>query len=172
MFLYFMLMEKKRRGQGDRFRGQLCVLGGIPAGVMCLKSITPIARISECECECVCVSPKDVITMVIQKPVDYVVEKFCLIYALPCLWCDKYSIYTHTDGKREKPNSAPSFFLTHAYCISLVADTVVSTVTSKQEGPRVCRGVNVFICVICVCPVIDCWPVQNVLIMPVNCMLG
>lgn len=53
MFLYFMLMEK-RRGQGDRFRGQLCVLGGIPAGVMCLKSITPTARISVCECVSVC----------------------------------------------------------------------------------------------------------------------
>lgn len=59
---------------------------------MCLKSITPIARISVCVCECasvfqrqcVCVSPKDVITMVIQKPVDYVVEKkICLIYTLP-----------------------------------------------------------------------------------------
>ena len=57
------------------FRGQLGVLGGIPAGVMCLKSITPTARISVCVCVCVCVSPKDVITMVIQKPVDYVVEK-------------------------------------------------------------------------------------------------
>lgn len=34
-------------------------------------------------CVCVCVSPKDVITMVIQKPVDYVGEKFWLIYTLP-----------------------------------------------------------------------------------------
>lgn len=111
---------------------------------------------SVCLCVHVCVSPKDVITMVIQKPVDYVVEKFWLIYALPCLWCDIYSIYTHTDGERERPNSAPSFFLTHAYCISLVADTAVSAVTSKQEGPGVCRSVNVFICLMCVCPVIDC----------------
>lgn len=52
VFLYFMLMVN-RRGQGDRFRGQLCVLGGIPAGVMCLKSITPTARISVCASVCV-----------------------------------------------------------------------------------------------------------------------
>lgn len=34
-------------------------------------------RVGECvpKTVCVCVSPKDVITMVIQKPVDYVVEK-------------------------------------------------------------------------------------------------
>lgn len=71
VFLYFMLMERSW-GQGDRFRGQHGVLGGIPAGVMCLKSITPTARISVCGrvCVCVCVSPKDAITMVIQKPVD------------------------------------------------------------------------------------------------------
>lgn len=51
-----LMLVEKRKGQGGRFRGQLCVSGGIPAGVMCLKSITPIARISVCaEKESVCV---------------------------------------------------------------------------------------------------------------------
>lgn len=53
-----VLFLRSGKGQGDRFRGQLCVSGGIPAGVMCLKSITPTARISVCaEKESVCLFP-------------------------------------------------------------------------------------------------------------------
>lgn len=44
-----MLMKSRL---GDWFGGQLAVLGGFPAGVTCLKSITPTARISVCERVC------------------------------------------------------------------------------------------------------------------------
>ena len=98
---------------------------------MCLKSITPTARISVCVCVCVCVSvcvsPKDVITMVIQKPVDYVVEKN-LVDLYPAFGeIYTYTVYIHTllGGRRE----SSSYFLSHAYCIVWLA--VASTVVGR-----------------------------------------
>lgn len=45
-------------GGGETGTGrQVRVAGGIPAGVMCLKSITPIARISARAKESVCLFP-------------------------------------------------------------------------------------------------------------------
>lgn len=67
---------------------------------MCLKSITPIAKIRMCMCkERVCVSPKDVITMVIQKPVDYVVVEIWLIYTLPLVIVYTQRVHTETEDR-------------------------------------------------------------------------
>lgn len=72
---------------------------------------------------CVCVSPKDVITMVIQKPVDYVVEKLWLIYTLPLV---RYIQYTHILLCSAALLSFHSLFLNHA--LFLRADTRAVTV--------------------------------------------
>lgn len=86
---------------------------------MCLKSITPIARISVRVC--VCVSPKDVITMVIQKPVDYVVEKIRLIYTLPLVRY-MYSKHTHYWGVGHREHS--SYFVNPLYWLFVVVNSV------------------------------------------------
>lgn len=44
-------------GRGEKGTGGHVCFRGIPAGVMCLKSITPIARISACAKESVCLFP-------------------------------------------------------------------------------------------------------------------
>lgn len=56
MFLFFTSGGAK--GTGGQVQGTALCFGGIPTGVMCLKSITPIARISVCaEKESVCLFP-------------------------------------------------------------------------------------------------------------------